>query len=295
MIRFIDQWKKGKEGIGTYVLTISSVLMALIIGSLVSETLSVKHLGFSLAFIPERVDENIVLSLLLLPFAFGLLAITLSIKYIHRRSITSIFTSREKTDWKRFFLSFGLWGIVMFAFLMISKATGAPIEWNFNPSTFVLLFLVSMFIMPLQTMAEEVFFRGLLLQGFGMVFKKTWISLLITSVLFGLLHGSNPEVMAIGKILLVYYIWTGLFLGLITVMDEGLELAMGYHTINNIFAAIILTNDWQAFTTDALFIDKSPPAFAWDSFLTLFLLQPLLVFVFAKIYKWKDWKHKLLS
>lgn len=295
MIRFIDQWKKGKEGIGTYVLTISSVLMALIIGSLVSDTLSIKYLGFSLAFIPENVDENIVLSLLLLPFAFGLLAIALAIKYIHKRPITTVFTSREKIDWKRFFVAFGIWGAIMFIFLMIGKATGSPIEWNFNPSTFTLLLLVSAFIMPLQTMAEEVFFRGLLLQGFGAVFKKTWVSLLITSVLFGLLHGSNPEVMAIGKILLVYYIWTGLFLGVITVMDEGLELAMGYHTINNVFAAVILTNDWQAFTTDALFIDKSPPAFAWDSFLTLFLLQPLLVFVFAKIYKWKDWKLRLLS
>lgn len=295
MARFIDQWQKGKEGIGTYVFTISSVLMALIVGSLVSESLSVKYLGYSLQFIPDTINENAVLSLLLIPFACALIAVVLMIKYVHKRPIASIFTARESIDWKRFFVSFVLWGVVMTIFMFVSKALGAPIEWNMNASTFGMLLLISLFIMPLQTIAEEVFFRGLLFQGFGMIFKKSWVSILLTSVLFGWLHGSNPEVLAIGKILLIYYIWTGLFLAVISSMDDGLELAMGYHTVNNVFAAVILTNDWQAFTTDALFIDRTPPSFGWESWLTLFVLQPLLVLIFARIYRWKDWKRKLLS
>jgi uncharacterized protein len=94
---------------------------------------------------------------------------------------------------------------------------------------------------------------------------------------------------------LIYYIGTGLFLGLLTLMDDGLELSMGYHAVNNIFAALILTNDWQAFQTDALYIDHSAPTFGWDSLLTIILVQPLLLLIFSKIYKWKNWKEKLFG
>jgi len=97
----------------------------------------------------------------------------------------------------------------------------------------------------------------------------------------------------IGYILIVFYISTGLFLGIMSQMDGGIELSMGYHAINNIFASVILTNKWQAFQTDALFIDNTPPAFGLETWLTIILIQPLLLFLFSKVYRWKDWKKKL--
>jgi len=109
------------------------------------------------------------------------------------------------------------------------------------------------------------------------------------------LHWANPEVAKIGDILLVFYISTGIFFGILTQMDDGLELGMGYHAVNNIFASIILTNNWQAFQTDALFVDYSAPSFGPELYLTLLVLQPLLLILFAKIYKWKNWKEKLFQ
>ena len=109
------------------------------------------------------------------------------------------------------------------------------------------------------------------------------------------MHGANPEVDKIGQVLLVFYIANGVFLGLLVLMDEGLELSMGYHAVNNIFAALIVTNDWQAFHTDALFIDQNPPDFGMESMLTLLVVQPLLLILFSKKYKWKNWKEKLFS
>ena len=43
----------------------------------------------------------------------------------------------------------------------------------------------------------------------------------------------NPEVEKLGYLILVYYIGSGLFLGIITLMDEGIELALGFHFANN--------------------------------------------------------------
>ena len=290
---FLKLGSKGKENGGTYMLTVVIVFFSLVFGQIVSEILATSFQGFSLTNIPEVVDLNIVLSLLLLPFAFVFLAVVLCVRYIFKRPILSVFTARESFDWKRFFTAFGIWGAVLGVALGVGIATGQPVDWNFDPTTFFLLLLISIFLIPIQTTAEELMFRGFLMQTFGKLFKKGWVALVLTGVLFGLLHWANPEVMLIGNVLLLYYISTGLFLGLLTIWDDGMELSMGYHAINNIFASVILTNDWQAFHTDALFIDRSGPVFGWESWLTVLLLQPLLLILFSKVYKWKGMRSKL--
>lgn len=243
----------------------------------------------------QVLGYNKLLTYLILPFIVSLVVVVLSVKFLQKRRIVSLFTTRDQLDLKRALLSFSIWFGLMLCFLLISFYSGAPITWNFNAETFVNLLLISVFLIPLQTTCEEVLFRGFLFQLMGPSFKKAGISILITGIMFGLLHGANPEVQKIGNILLIYYIMTGIFLGVMAQMDEGLELSIGYHAANNIFAALIVTNDWQAFQTDALFMDHSGPQFGWDSLLTLFIIQPLFLLLFSKIYKWKGWKEKLLG
>jgi len=291
---FLEQANKDKNSNGgTYVLTVAIAFVALVVGQSFSELLANNFLGYSLANIPNSADLNIALALLLLPFSFLLLALILCIKFLHKRPVLSLFTTRKTFDWKRFVFAFLLWGSLMGIALIISILNEQDIVLQFDATKFIPLFFVSILIMPIQTTAEEVFFRGYLFQVFGKVLKKGWIAIILTGVLFGLLHWANPEVAKIGDILLVFYIGTGIFFGILTHMDDGLELGMGYHAVNNIFASIILTNSWQSFQTDALFIDNSPPTFGVELYLTLFILQPLLLFVFSKVYKWKDWKKKL--
>jgi hypothetical protein len=148
---------------------------------------------------------------------------------------------------------------------------------------------------PLQTSFEEYLFRGYLMQGIGVLCKNKWVPLVITSVLFGLLHIANPEIDKLGYILLVHYIGTGFFLGIITLMDEGLELALGFHAANNLFTALLVTADWTAFQTNSVLIDISDPADIESSeiFFSVLIVYPILIFIFAKVYKWTNWKDKL--
>ena len=74
---------------------------------------------------------------------------------------------------------------------------------------------------------------------------------------------------------MVFYIGTGFFYGITTLMDEGTELALGLHASNNILAAFLVTTDWMVFQTDALFIDTSEPSVTWEMFLPVFVLYPL--------------------
>jgi hypothetical protein len=116
----------------------------------------------------------------------------------------------------------------------------------------------------------------------------------MTSVLFGTLHIFNPEIEKMGYLLLVYYIGTGFFLGIITLMDEGMELALGFHAANNIFGAILVTSEWSVFQTSALFKEVSEPKVGFDTvYLPVFVLFPILIFIFNKKYRWSDWKQKL--
>jgi membrane protease YdiL (CAAX protease family) len=124
-------------------------------------------------------------------------------------------------------------------------------------------------------------------------FNSKLTPLLITSVVFGLLHGANPEVAKLGQITMVFYIGTGLFYGIVTLMDEGTEIALGLHAVNNITAAFFITTDWTVFQTDALFRDTSEPSVTWEMFVPVFILYPIMLFLFSNKYGWTNWKEKL--
>jgi len=301
-MKFIEQGTLGENKITQYLFTILIIIAGFItIGQLPYFLLIFYNQNDSSELLVSNdqlisnVGLNTFFTTLLFPFLVGFFTIAIGIKYIHKRSFLSLITSRTKFDFKRFFLSFSVWGIVSVLFLIIMMMAGSKIEFEFNFMKFLILFLISLTLLPIQTFFEEIFFRGYLFQGTYLIFKKGWIVVLFTGILFGMLHGANPEVEKIGKFLLIYYIESGIFLGLLALFDEGLELSLGYHTVNNIFAALILTNDWQAFHTDALFIDRTPPSFGIENILTLVVFQPVLLLIFAKKYQWKNWKDKLFK
>jgi hypothetical protein len=167
--------------------------------------------------------------------------------------------------------------------------------WNFKPIPFFTLVVISLLFLPLQTSFEELLFRGYFMQGLGVLAKNRWFPLLVTSVVFGLLHGANPEVDKLGNQIMIFYIGTGLLFGITTLMDEGTEIALGMHAANNIIAALFVTTDWMAFQTAALYIDTSEPSLGWDTYLPVFVLYPLMLIIFSRKYGWKNWSEKLFG
>ena len=245
-------------------------------------------------FMTAGLDKNFLLLLLLVMFLFGLMFLFIGVKYIHQRSFTSLITSRAKVDWKRFFYGFFVWGILAVGMTYASILL-APENfiWNFNATPFFILVAISFIFIPFQTSFEELLFRGYFMQGIGVLAKNRWVPLLVTSLVFGLLHGTNPEVAKLGQITMVFYIGTGLFFGIVTLMDEGTEIALGLHAINNITAAFFVTTDWTVFQTDALYKDISEPSVSWEMFLPVFILYPIMLFLFSNKYGWTNWKDKL--
>lgn len=245
-------------------------------------------------FMTSGIDNNLFLFLMLLTFIFGLMMLIISVKYIHQRTFITLVTSRKSIDWKRFWVGFVLWGMVAFVIIILGiLGTPENYVWNFKPLPFFTLLVVSFLFLPFQTSFEELLFRGYFMQGLGILAKNRWLPLVVTSVCFGLLHGTNPEVQKLGYIAMVFYIGTGFFYGITTLMDEGIELTLGLHAINNIVAALFVTTNWTVFQTDALYLETSEPTIGWEMFFPVLVLYPIILFIFSKKYGWKNWTEKL--
>lgn len=237
---------------------------------------------------------NKTLFLLLFSFVIAFIAIVLVIKYFHKQSLLSVTTSRKKVDWKRILFSFSLWGFFTAgSTLLLYYANPQDFVINFKPIPFLILAIIGILLIPVQTSTEEYVFRGYLMQGFAVLAKNRWFPLVMTSLIFGTMHIANPEVEKLGYIILVYYIGTGFFLGIITLMDEGMELALGFHAANNLIAALLVTSDWSAFQTNSIFKDISKPSAGFEILVPVFIIFPLLLFIFSKKYNWSNWKEKL--
>jgi len=242
------------------------------------------------------LDKNLQLFLLLIPFASGFLGFWFVIRKLNKRSFLSVTTSRPKIDWSRVLYAFLLWGSVS-VMLIIGDYFISPesYEWNFNFKSFFLLFIIAVALIPIQTTLEEYIFRGYLMQGFAGMFKNRWAPLLMSSIVFGSLHLFNPEVEKLGYGIMIYYVGTGLFLGILTLMDEGIELAIGFHAANNLFTALLVTSSWTAFQTESILIDISEPSLGIELVLSLVVLYPLFLLIMSDKYAWSQWKSKLTS
>jgi len=240
------------------------------------------------------LDKNVTLFLILLSFVVAFFGIWIVLKFMHSQRMKDIITSRSHMDWGRVFFAFSIWALIQIIVTVVSYYTSPEeYKWNFQLGPFALLFIIAVIMIPIQTTVEELVFRGYLMQGFGLLAKNRWFPLILTSLIFGGLHFFNPEVSKMGSIVMIFYIGTGLFLGIMTLMDEGTELALGFHAANNLITALLVTSEWSALQTHSILKDVSNPSAGFEIVLPVLIIFPILLLIFSKRYKWSNWKEKL--
>ena len=290
---FIEQGYQGKIGLWKYWVPILG-FSALMIVNYVMTINSPMDVDVMMKQVIDKIGLNAFFILAIGPLVAGLFVILGWVYLVHGQSITSLTTSRKKVDWKRILFAFLLWGGIT-TLMMLVDIMMSPDDYvfNFKPVPFFILLVMAIVLVPLQTSFEEYMFRGHLMQGLGIMAKNRWVPLVVTSVLFGVMHAANPEVGKIGYGIMVFYIGTGFFLGILTLMDEGLELALGFHAANNLTAALLVTADWTAFQTNSIYKDVSQPTLGWDIFIPVLVIYPILLLIFSKKYGWSNWKERL--
>ena len=280
--------------LGSFIVIIFSIIGQLPLSFFIT-TEAISEAGGDPMIALRNLDKNLQLFLILIPFVFGFLGLYLVIKKLHNRNFISITTYRSNVDWRRIIHSFILWASITIIFISADFFINSEdYQINFKFDKFFILLIIGFILIPIQTSLEELLFRGYLFQGFSLYFKRPWIGLFLTSFIFGCLHIFNPEVQKLGLGILIYYIGTGLFLGIITLMDEGIELALGFHAANNLITALLVTSSWTAFQTESILIDISDPSLVGETIISMLILYPLFYIYMYKKYKWSDLKNKLL-
>ncbi len=232
------------------------------------------------------IDKNLIFAAMLFAFVTMLIAAVFFIKLIHGRSWKQVINGTNRVRWSRFFFGFFIWGVISLILFGISYYMNPDVvQLRFQPLHFFILLIIALIFIPLQSTAEEFLFRGYITQGIASWTKSRWWALIIPSVLFGLLHSANPEVVEYGfGIMMIQYIFMGLMLGLMTILDDGIELAMGVHTVNNLLGSVFVTYKASALQTYALFeITEVNPR---EELIPFIISGGVLLAVFAVKYKW---------
>ena len=288
---YIEQVKnKNFNGI-LYLLVLIGFFGMMVVNYVLSEDIDTNEMISQLI---NQFGINITFVMIILPLSLMCLGLLFWVKIVHRQSITSLTTSRPKVDWSRILFSFSLWSAFTIIITLIAYfAEPESFVINFKPIPFFIFLALAIVLVPLQTSFEEYFFRGYMMQYLGVVTNSRLVPFLVTSILFGLMHFANPEVEKLGYITMIYYIGTGFFLAILTLMDDGLELSLGFHAANNLVGALLITSDWTVFQTHSILKDVSEPSAGFDIVLPVIIIFPILLFIFSKKYNWSDWKGKL--
>ena len=233
--------------------------------------------------------SNTMLIVMLFPFIAGLAAFILLVKPLHSRTFMSVINGTSKFRWNRFFISMLIWaGLSAFYFIFYLKLDPQNFTLNNKSFSLVILAIISILLIPFQAAFEEILFRGYLMQGFTAILGKRWFPLIMTSILFALLHGLNPEVKEYGFLTMMpQYILFGLIFGIITILDDGVEAAIGAHTANNAFLCIMVTSKSSALQTAALY--EQHRIYPWAEFAALLAVGLIFIFILKIIFRWKGY------
>lgn len=227
---FLDNAQKGRNNWWIYTITIVLTFLALFLGT---------------AFISEifnTITQNPLNSVVVMGVGSltALIILYLSGRFLHHKTFISFINTGKNIRWSHLLKGALLWFILLVLLsipLILMNPTSFKFSFNLYP--FLALLIVSLLCIPVQSFFEEVFFRGYLMQGFSLVFKRALIPLFLTSIIFGLMHAGSLN---LGQSLLSILGLTilGLLWGIVTLADNGIELAAGSHIANNLIMALIL-------------------------------------------------------
>lgn len=252
---------QGKNEWWRYVLAVLLILfMWQILGALPSAALIIWAMGkngseavVSPYNLPGMDSTSGFLAIMLASVLF-MTGIYLSIRLIHRRRLQTLISPNRSINWKRLFEGFGVW-FVLAALISVVEALLFPGRYvlSLDLSRFIPFVFLALIFIPVQTSAEEFFFRGYVLQGIGLRSHNIWLLSVISGLLFGLPHLLNPEAAINYALLGLFYFAFGFALAYLTLRDGQLELALGAHAANNLFSVLFANTAVTALPSPSLF------------------------------------------
>jgi CAAX protease family protein len=170
----------------------------------------------------------------LIPIAWALMAL---VHHMPPRWLSSV---QPRIRWRYLLGCLAIAAIVLNGVMLLSTTVGKGLY--FQPQQGLWGFVgVILLTSPIQAAAEEIFFRGYLLQALGSLVPRAWfgvvasslVGVVASSLVFALLHGTQNLPLFTDRLAF------GLLAGLLVWRTGGLEAGIAAHVINNVFAYLV--------------------------------------------------------
>ncbi|HSL29881.1 MAG TPA: CPBP family intramembrane glutamic endopeptidase [Anaerolineales bacterium] len=290
MSDYLELARQGKNDWWRYLLSLPGILITWLFVGSIPVVLFMAYIsmdgdpatdfsGTGFVGVPVIVEFLVTMS----SFVPFLVATLLAVRVIHARPLKTLITGEAHIRWRRTLSGAGTW-LAIAALLSIVEALLYPGRYvlTFQPARLLLFALFALILIPIQTSAEEVFFRGYLLQWMGLRLKNKWLLSLLNGILFFLPHAINPEMATNSLLIGLGYFATGFFLAFITLKDNGIELALGMHAANNLFAALFANYEVTALPSPSLFtVQVLDPVYSLVALIAGLILFYLVFFHFT--------------
>ena len=235
-------------------------------------------------------DGSLTVILILAGFGFvvGLVGIWGVVRLIHEKPLSRVISGRVSFDCNRYLYAM-LVALVVSLVVFLTNRFVLRLDMTFQQPgwEYLVFFLFALLLVPIQTGFEELFFRGYILQGTMLLVRKKLVLAILSGVIFALPHLTNPEASAYGFApYVVALVSFGVFFGLMTLLDGGIELAAGYHAVNNLFMGLVANTESAVIVTPSLFTIHRD---GYDLFPHVFIELLSLVLALAILnykYKW---------
>jgi membrane protease YdiL (CAAX protease family) len=182
-----------------------------------------------------------------------LAGVVVAVRLVHRRPVGSLITPTGRVDARRLLRSVVVFGVLMAASHAIwAVSHPSNYELTLDLDRWLLLLPVIVTVTSLQVFAEELFFRGYVLQALGLATRRRWLLVTISAVEFAIPHVFNVALGGHWVTGSLYYLTMGAFFALVTLRDGRLELAIGAHAANNLFVALLVNAPHSAMPTQAI-------------------------------------------
>ena len=149
-------------------------------------------------------------------------------KIVKDRPFSSYTSSYGGWNYKLYLKALVIPFIIMIIFEGISIAFNGPEGSNHFSIGF---FIACLILVPLQCIAEEYVFRGLIMQTFGSWFKIPVLAVVLQAIVFAAIHGYN----SLGNVAILI---SGILMGIIAWKSDGIEVSSAMHTVNNFLIAM---------------------------------------------------------
>ena len=234
--------------------------------------------------LPAYANAFFMLSL----HGFLLLSFLLFFKWLHKGNWSCLFNSFSKFRWNRIASAILLYLLVSLVSLpfFCGELEEMKATFAFNAAEFFPYVLVLLIMLPLQVTAEEVINRSYFGQMFALIFKRPIILVVLTSIIFAFAHYGDMQHAESYAVLFTAIGISGLTYAIIMVLDNGIEICIGLHFINNLISFVLLKRDGFS----GLFEINPEYQSGWISVITELVYSIVILLVFTKLYHW-DWRR----